>query len=99
MSDALTVDEANALLRAKPAEYRSGESLRALAARVDADAPGRITSLYSGPAARGTWSTDVVRAMMEMGDDIRVINRSEAAKFLESRGFLRRARRRVRSRC
>ncbi|CAD0356109.1 peptidoglycan-binding protein [Xanthomonas hortorum] len=87
MKNALSAEDAITLLRERPDAYRSGEDLRTLAAQVDANAPGRVTVLYSGPAAKGIWSTDVITAMVEMGEDVRVINRSEAAKFLESKDF------------
>ncbi|WP_407471001.1 peptidoglycan-binding protein [Xanthomonas campestris] len=87
MKNALSAEEAITLLRERPDAYRSGEDLRTLAAQVDANAPGRVTVLYSGPAAKGIWSTDVIAAMVEMGEDVRVINGSEAAKFLESKDF------------
>lgn len=53
MSRSLSAEEAIALLREQPDAYRSVNSLRALAARVDADAPGSLTILYSGPVAEG----------------------------------------------
>ncbi|WDK32767.1 peptidoglycan-binding protein [Xanthomonas campestris] len=87
MKNALSAEDAITLLRERPDAYRSGEDLRTLAAQVDANAPGRVTVLYSGPAAKGIWSTDVITAMVEMGEDVRVINGSEAAKFLESKDF------------
>ncbi|MCL1553161.1 peptidoglycan-binding protein [Xanthomonas nasturtii] len=87
MKNALSAEDAITLLRERPDAYRSGEDLRTLAAQVDANAPGRVTVLYSGPAAKGIWSTDVIAAMVEMGEDVRVINGSEAAKFLESKDF------------
>ncbi len=87
MKTSISFEQATAELRTRPGNYVTAEQLRELAARVNADASGRITVLYSGPAARGIWSTDVINAMMDMGEDIRVINGSQAAKFLESRDF------------
>lgn len=87
MTQPLTSEQARELLREQPDGYRTSAQLRELAAQVDADAPGRLTVLYSGPAAKNIWSTDVITAMVDAGEDVRVINKSEAAKFLESREF------------
>ncbi|MEH6420746.1 peptidoglycan-binding protein [Pseudomonas sp. CGJS7] len=87
MTDALTADEAKALLRRYPSEYATPEKLRALAAQLDADSPGRLTVLYSGQTAKGVWSSDVVDSMVESNEDVRVINRSQAAQFFKSREF------------
>lgn len=88
MTPPITSEEAISLLRQHPDAYRTPEQLRALAARVDADATGRTTVVYSGPTARGVWSSDVIDAMLASGEDIRVINTSEASKLLNSREFL-----------
>lgn len=87
MSKSLTAREAIRLLQESPEQYASKEQLRELARRVDADAPGRLTILYSGPAAKGVWSTDVINIMIAADEDVRVINKSEAAQFLQSREF------------
>lgn len=84
----ITSEEAIALLRQHPEAYQTREQLRALAAQVDANTTGRTTVFYSGQTAKGVWSSDVIDAMLESGDDIRVINTSEAAKLLNSREFL-----------
>lgn len=87
MSRPLTAEEAIERLRQSPKEYATPEALRALATRIDADAPGRLTVLYSGPTANGVWSTDVINAMIQSGEDVRVINKSQASKFLSSDDF------------
>lgn len=87
MSQPLTSDQAIALLREHPDAYRKPESLRSLAARVDADAPGKLTVLYSGPTTKDVWSSDVIKAMTASGEDVRVIDNSQAAKFLQSEDF------------
>ena len=87
MTRPLTADEAAELIRSNPNEYSTPERLRALAAQVDADSPGQLTVLYSGQAAKGISSTDVINSMVAAGEDVRVINRSQAAKLLESEDF------------
>ncbi|WP_144436310.1 peptidoglycan-binding protein [Lysobacter antibioticus] len=87
MTETLSADEAIALLRGNPSQYATPQELRELAAQVDADSSGRLTVLYSGPAAKDIWSTDVINAMRAAGEDVRVINGSQAADFLESRDF------------
>ncbi|MFZ5636662.1 MAG: peptidoglycan-binding protein [Pseudomonadota bacterium] len=87
MTTTLTAEEAIELLRKNPNDYATKEALRDLAAQVDANAKGQLTVLYSGPAANGVWSTQVIDAMVEAGENVRVINKSEAAKFLTSDDF------------
>jgi len=87
MTSPLTSEQAIALLRERPNDYQTAEQLRKLVTQVDADTSGKLTVLYSGPAAKDIWSTDVINAMVDAGEDVRVINKSEAAKFLGSRDF------------
>lgn len=88
MTTALTFDQAIALLHEQPGEYDTPNKLRALAAQVDADAPGRVTVLYSGPSAKGVSSSNIIESLLESGEDVRVIDRSDAAKLLQSDEFL-----------
>ena len=85
MTQPLTSEQARELLREHPDGYQTSAQLRELASKFDADAPGRLTVLYSGPTAKDIWSTDVITAMVDAGEDIRVINKSEADKLLQSR--------------
>lgn len=87
MSAPLTADQAIALLREQPDAYRTPETLRTLAAQLDADASGKLTVLYSGRTTKNVWSSDVIKAMTATGEDVRVIDNSQAAKFLQSRDF------------
>lgn len=87
MTTPLTSDQAIALLRKHPNAYDTAEKLRALAAQVDADSPGRLTVLYSGRTAEGVWSSDIIKAMESAGEDVRIIDSSQAAKFMTSRDF------------
>lgn len=87
MTSPLTSQQAIDLLRSQPERYATPEQLRALAAQVDADASGKVTVLYSGRVSEGVYSNDVVKGMIAAGEDVRVINNSQAAKFLESRDF------------
>ncbi|MDO5611032.1 MAG: hypothetical protein Q4G62_09745 [Pseudomonadota bacterium] len=88
MTPQLTAEEAISLLRQQPLAYQTPEQLRVLAGQVDANPSGRITVLYSGPSAKGVESSQIIKSMLETGEDIRVINTSEAAKLLQSREFL-----------
>jgi hypothetical protein len=83
----LTSKQASDLLRSHPENYTTPEQLRALAAEVNADAPGKLTILYSGEVAKGVYSNDIIEGMVAAGEDVRVINKSEAAKFLQSNAF------------
>jgi hypothetical protein len=88
MTTPLTSDQAIVLLREQPDAYDTPDKLRALAAQVDADASGRVTVLYSGPSAKGVPSSQLIKSMLESGEDIRVIDNSEAARLLQSDEFL-----------
>lgn len=88
MSGPLTANEAIDLLHKSPGAYATPDQLRMLAARVNADAPGRLTVLYSGGVSNGVGSGDVIKAMVVAGEDVRVINKSQAAIFMESRDFM-----------
>ncbi len=87
MTSTLTSDQAIALLREQPEAYRTPESLRALAAQVDADASGTVTVLYGGHVAKDIHSTEVIKGMIAAGEDVRVIDKSQAARFLQSDDF------------
>ncbi|WP_020379887.1 XVIPCD domain-containing protein [Dyella ginsengisoli] len=87
MSTPLTSDQAITLLRQHPDAYRTPENLRELASQIDADASGKLTVLYSGPTTKEVWSSDVIKAMNASGEDVRVIDNSQAARFLQSRDF------------
>lgn len=87
MSTPLTSDQAIARLREHPDAYRTPENLRELASQVDADASGKLTVLYSGPTTKEVRSSDVIKAMNASGEDVRVIDNSQAAKFLQSEDF------------
>ncbi|RST44019.1 hypothetical protein, partial [Variovorax sp. DXTD-1] len=83
----MTADQAIDLLHKSPGAYTTPEQIRALAARVNADATGRLTVLYSGGVGKGVWSNDIIKGMVAAGEDVRVINKSEAARFMESKDF------------
>ena len=78
MSPPLTSAEAIARLREAPNAYRTPESLRTLAAQVDADAPGKLTVLYSGRVANDLGSERIITAMTQAGEDVRVARRRVA---------------------
>jgi hypothetical protein len=79
---ALTAAEANALL----ANVTTADELRALIAQVDISASGSTTVLYSGGVPGGEAAIDVVRSMWDQGADVRIIDNTEAAKFLDYDG-------------
>jgi hypothetical protein len=87
MSSEITAREAQARLATGVGATPTPEELRRLAAEVSVDSPGRVTVLYSGNTAQGVHSTDVVNAMRAAGEDVRIIDRSQAARFLQSDAF------------
>jgi hypothetical protein len=88
VSGGLSADAAIDALLKDPGAFGSRESLRELARQVSVDSPGRVTVLYSGDVANRVSSWSIVKAMEAAGEDVRIIDRSEAAKFLSSDEFL-----------
>ncbi|RST44205.1 hypothetical protein, partial [Variovorax sp. DXTD-1] len=83
----MSAKDAIDLLHKNPGAYATPEQIRTLAARVDANATGRLTVLYSGGVGKGVWSSDVIDGMVAAGEDVRVIDKSQAAKFMKSEAF------------
>jgi VCBS repeat-containing protein len=80
----LTAQQAIDLLLADPAKYGTADALRALANQVSVDAPGKITTLYSGTIGQNLSAGDVVAMMGSQGDNVRIVGNTEASKFLNS---------------
>ncbi|OCA58221.1 hemolysin [Xylella fastidiosa subsp. pauca 11399] len=74
----LTAEQANALL----GSITTQEQLRDLINQLDIHSSGSITVLYSGDTANGVSNSQILQGMLHNGDDIRVIDTTEAAKFL-----------------
>lgn len=83
----LSAAEAIELLRSNPGAYSTPDALKALAAQVDISTSGSVTVIYSGSSAGGISAHSIVQGMIFNGDDIRVIDRTPAAAFLESLDF------------
>jgi hypothetical protein len=76
---ALTAQQANQEL----AKVTTVDQLRNLINQLSIEAEGKITILYSGSTANGVSNADIIQGMLRNGDDIRVIDKTEAAKFLQ----------------
>lgn len=82
---AITMDQANALL----ANVQNETELRTLISQLDVTATGKVTMLYGGTVGNVGGSvgnislTTVVQEMLASGADIRVIDNTEAAHFLD----------------
>ncbi|ALR07191.1 calcium-binding protein [Xylella fastidiosa] len=74
----LTVEQANALL----GSITTREQLRDLINQLDIHSSGSITVLYSGDTANGVSNSQILQGMLYNGDAIRVIDTTEAARFL-----------------
>ncbi|ALR09337.2 hemolysin [Xylella fastidiosa] len=74
----LTVEQANALL----GSITTREQLRDLINQLDIHSSGSITVLYSGYTANGFSNSQILQGMLYNGDAIRVIDTTEAARFL-----------------
>jgi hypothetical protein len=85
----LSAREALELLRRNPDAFQTADELRELASRVGVESPGRLTVLYSGATAPGVHSSDVVTSMRVAGEDVRIIDRSPAATFMDSPSYRR----------
>jgi Ca2+-binding RTX toxin-like protein len=71
----------------------TGDALKAdllnLVKQVSVDAQGTVTVLYSGNiGVNGPYSGNVVKAMLDSGQDIRVIDKTVTREFLNSEEFL-----------
>lgn len=91
MSGPLQADEAIDLLIKDPSKYQTPETLRALARQVSVESPGQVTVLYSGRVADRVSAWNIVKAMEEAGENVRLIDRTEINSFLNSREFTRAA--------
>jgi hypothetical protein len=76
---ALTMQEANVLLD----NVHTEAELRNLLDQLDINSEGKTTVLYSGNVAEGIGSGDIIKGMLANGDNVRVIDTTEAAKFLD----------------
>ncbi len=74
----LTAEQANALL----GSITTQEQLRDLINQLDIHSSGSITVLYSGYTANGVSNSQILQGMLHNGDTIRVIDTTEAARFL-----------------
>ncbi len=88
MSGAQTAEAAIESLRNNPTKYQTPETLRELAKQVDVSSSGRITVLYSGNVADRVSAWNVVKAMETVGEDVRLIDKTEVNKFLNSEEFI-----------
>jgi len=75
----LSAQAAIDLLLNDPAKYSTPDAVRNLAAQVATESPGRVTVLYSGSIGGGISSNTLIEGMVSQGEDIRVINRTQAA--------------------
>jgi len=76
---ALTAQQANQAL----ANVTTVDQLRSIINQLAIEASGKTTVLYSGTTANGVDNSSLIQGMLRNGDDIRVIDNTEAAKFLQ----------------
>lgn len=84
----LSYQQALDLLQNHPDDYRSPASLADLANRVSVVADGQVTLLYGGMVHKDISSNDLVELMLENHEDIRAINKTPLASFLQSEDYL-----------
>jgi hypothetical protein len=90
----LTLQQALDQLRSQPGRYNSVQALYDLAAKINVNAEGSVTILYSGqstsfgPDGKPLVSTQQIFDSMKLnGESIRIIDDTDAAKFLGSKAF------------
>lgn len=87
----ITAAEATQRLLDNPGAYQTEDALRALVNEISVEASGKTTLLYSGPLAKDATgntlidSRHAVQKLVDGGADIRVIDKTEVAKFLDVR--------------
>lgn len=84
-----TLEEALAELTENPDKYSTPEYLLELSRKVDAtNSYGQITLLYSGNATKSVNATELVQAITLSGQDVRIVDNTDAARFLASQEFV-----------
>jgi hypothetical protein len=78
---ALTVQQANQAL----ANVTTTDQLRSLINQLSIEASGKTTILYSGVSTTNDMvsNSQIIQGMLRNGEDIRIIDKTEAAKFLQ----------------
>lgn len=88
---AITAAEATQRLLNNPSAYQSEDALRALVNEISIEASGKTTLLYSGPlgvdpVGNAISSGEAVQKLINGGANVRVLDKTEVAKFLTSTG-------------
>jgi hypothetical protein len=84
----LSHQQAIELLQDHPEDYRTPESLKDLANQVSVYSDGQVTLLYGGMVHKDISSNDLVELMVANHEDIRAINKTPVAAFLQSEDYL-----------
>lgn len=77
------MDISSAEANAELPGIKSEAELRALISRLDVQAQGSVTVLYSGRLTPDITSTEIINGMLSAGEDVRVLDKTEAFKFLD----------------
>lgn len=80
----LSAEQALDTLTKHPDRYQTRDDLADLVRSVSVETPEDTTVLYSGNLQADCSANDLCIAMSNQGESIRIINNTEAAKFLES---------------
>jgi Ca2+-binding RTX toxin-like protein len=89
---ALTENQAIQQLLDNPAAFTTKESLLGLVNQLSVEASGKVTVLYSGSLGQDAFGKSVsagavIENLVGRGADIRVVDKTEAAKFLNNEVF------------
>ncbi len=84
----LSHQQAIALLQDHPDDYRTPDALKDLANQVSVYSDGQVTLLYGGMVHKDISSNDLVELMVANKEDIRAINKTPVAAFLQSEDYL-----------
>jgi len=78
---AYTMEQANALL----ADTHTEVELRSLVSQLDITTTGNVTVLYGGKVGDNIDAGMIIKSMIDNDEDIRVLDKTEASKFLDIR--------------
>lgn len=84
----LSHQQAIELLQNHPEDYRTPDTLKDLANQVSVFSDGQVTLLYGGMVHKDISSNDLVELMVANHEDIRAINKTPVASFLQSEDYL-----------
>lgn len=78
-----TANQAVELLMRRPDQFQTTDALRDLISKIDITGQGNVTYLYSGAITPNLRAENLAQSLALKGENIRIINMTEAALFLD----------------